>query len=403
MAIPIFRSSIYVSDFTPFSRMKTAWILFAFALLALLTVSVAGRPGARLRKVSVNIPLLSLYIAFAAWAIIASFMHRLYVGMRPNILVSVLMIGLYYIWIRSDIYKLIITRLSRVMLAAVACFALLSLCKIPPETWRLFSGDPAARYVGLTANPNNMGALMAGAVMCGVFLISCDTVRWRVAAIPLSVLCAGVLLLTESRTALFAASAVVLLGIIAGTRQLMRKRRGSHRRAAIIAVALLFAALSTAGIVMIVKLRGANLAPDGRTDWFAFFNTISSGRAEIWREAFGRLALWGVDPIANPLYYNGEEMLDTHNIALTYAYSCGIGAGLAYLLFELCAVGAALKRAFSRTAADAASLFALLCVASFFLYSLFEVNIDFVRFPYMLLFAVGVAPVFFRPVRNKPS
>lgn len=416
--------------------------VFCIIFLSLAVIMSIDRP---LKAVKWN-PVFSIpWFVCGAIALVTSLLMEIGKGYLPlAICMLVVFPCMYLVWSGRGDYETLFDMAAKGFVICFFLFFVLCVIFYPFNILTVISG----RYQGATGNPNTLGLISAGAMTCGLYLMTrAKRGGWLLAILACEIAFSFVIV-SESRSALFSTIAQMGIFLIYYLRYYLREHDLLKSLFKVILLAVLIigclplnqALLSNSVMPMRTEVTKVvkQIARDAKTeariqrqkkrdkhprrqeqsetpatdttpDILAQekplqerFNTegkdlnqISSGRLTLWKLYLQELSWKGHDAedlIINPS--TGRPMR-SHNVFLEVAYHLGIAAGIFYLIAAVWAGVCILKFLFSRRFYKKypSALFSVLAISSFCLVGMVETPIFPFEREVALFYFLGLAPL----------
>lgn len=286
--------------------------------------------------------------------------------------------------------------------------------------WQLWS-TYLNRYRGITSNPNILGEFMTMGILSSLYLIYRDTGKKYILYAIVLGFCIGQAVMSISRTALLSE----ILLFVAWMILYGKSRKGFRKFLLILLIAVLSALLTyfiinrgtdNYGLLSSLQAPVAVYAADGssitqRLEKSTDLNTFSSGRIEIWKIYLDHLNMGGHDVsysypirVMNTLGNGYNYYSLAHNVALEYAYRCGIPTGILFLAQEILSFAFCIRVIFMRrNKMKDEYVFSVLAITAFLVTGSLEPISEVFTRPLLLIYYLALLPIFGWGAANEES
>ena len=305
--------------------------------------------------------IIALWFAFGTVIFVMGFISK----QSPGYWMSgpVFAIGfpaVYFVLLQTDYYKKHLQYMAKIVLIISAIYFVITAVAAPtisPAAW------VSGRYNGMAFDCNKLGEFSIIAFCCGLYIVFDENSKfWKALSAIIIGTSVGMIILTQSRTALLA---IILIAVFWAIVLLWNKERPGKKAFALFLIAIVFAGATYGLIQTQHKSEIVESNPDVTAEEIdegdvldraeisdGNLDSYSSGRLRIWGNYASHFNLTGNERADDTVPIDEEDtILNAHNNTVEFTYRSGILAGLLYVIIQLCMLVFGVKTAFTKGSA----------------------------------------------------
>ncbi len=309
--------------------------------------------------------IIAAWFAFGALIFLMGFISKQNPGYWMSGLVFAIGFpAVYFVLMQTDYYRKHLQYMAKILLVISTIYFVVTAIAAPiisPAAWS------AGRYNGIAFDCNRLGEFGIIAFCCGLYILFDETSKfWKILAAIVTGISVGMIILTQSRTALLA---IVLIAVLWAISLIRNWKRPGKNAVVLFLIVLVFTG-ATYGLLQAQhrsELRASMQAsmPEDATedveiviDEGDVLDRVESSGGNLDSYSSGRLRIWG--NYAKHFNLTGNERLDespiegedrisnAHNNTVEFTYRSGICAGLIYVIIQFCMLVFVIKTAFTK-------------------------------------------------------